>query len=167
MLGARTFYALTLFSAVDCGMVAGIFLPFSTFAIRGLARLPPAQGAAAMQSVNLMVARGSRVVDPWFGVVFMGTSGLCFFETAISVPHLPDARAVFLVTGGVLFLLGNAVVTLLFNIPLNDALAVVEPSSAGGMKVWARFLHNWTIWNHVRVATAFLAAMLFVFSLLR
>jgi uncharacterized membrane protein len=96
----------------------------------------------------------------------MGTSVLCFFVAAISVPHLPDAHAVFLVTGGALFLLGNAVVTLLFNIPLNDALAAVEPSSADGTKVWTRFLHNWTIWNHVRVATAFLAAMLFVFSLL-
>ncbi len=35
-----------------CGLVAGVFFAFSTFVMSGLARLPPADGIRAMQSIN-------------------------------------------------------------------------------------------------------------------
>jgi len=45
-------FILTLVSALGCGLIAGVFFAFSAFVMKALARLPPAQGIAAMQSIN-------------------------------------------------------------------------------------------------------------------
>jgi uncharacterized membrane protein len=41
-------FALTLFAALGCGVVAGVFFAFSAFVMRALASLPALQGIAAM-----------------------------------------------------------------------------------------------------------------------
>jgi len=41
-------FALTLLVAIGCGIVGGVFFGFSTFVMKALARLPAAQGLAAM-----------------------------------------------------------------------------------------------------------------------
>ena len=48
-------FALTLVSALGCGLVAGIFFAFSAFMMKALSRLPPEEGIAAMQSINVAV----------------------------------------------------------------------------------------------------------------
>ncbi len=55
--------------------------------------------------------------------------------------------------------------TVVGNIPLNDALAIVAPDSAEGTTLWTRYLTDWTFWNHVRTAAALLAATLFAIAL--
>jgi uncharacterized membrane protein len=57
-----------------------------------------------------------------------------------------------------LYLVGAIGVTFMFNVPRNDALAVVDPTSADGVTLWAGYLTSWTAWNHVRTAAAFAAA---------
>jgi uncharacterized membrane protein len=49
-------------------------------------------------------------------------------------------------------------VTIVFNVPLNDALAKVNPDSTDGANLWASYLTNWTVWNHIRTAAALTAA---------
>jgi len=34
-------FALTLFAALGCGLVGGVFFAFSTFVMKALSRLPP------------------------------------------------------------------------------------------------------------------------------
>ena len=46
--------ALTVVTALGCGLNAGVFFAFSSFVMKALARLQPAQGIAAMQSINLV-----------------------------------------------------------------------------------------------------------------
>jgi len=46
-------------------------------------------------------------------------------------------------------------------VPLNDALATVDPASPEGANRWASYLVTWTNWNHVRTAGAILAAVAF------
>ena len=45
---------------------------------------------------------------------------------------------------------GMLVVTLLFNVPLNNRLAKVAPDSAEGATLWSHYLKVWTGWNHPR-----------------
>ena len=40
----RLLFALTLVSALGCGLVAGVLFAFSSFVMNALARLPAAQG---------------------------------------------------------------------------------------------------------------------------
>jgi len=69
--------------------------------------------------------------------------------------------------GSLLYLGGVIMVTRVFNIQRNDALAAVESTSAQGAVLWARFVDTWTAWNHVRTLTALLAAACFTIRLTR
>lgn len=61
----------TVLSALGCGLMAGVFFAFSTFVMKALGALPPAQGIAAMQSINV------AVINRWFMAAFFGTALLC------------------------------------------------------------------------------------------
>jgi uncharacterized membrane protein len=51
---------------------------------------------------------------------------------------------------------------MVFNVPLNDALAAVDPSSAEAASVWARYLNDCAMWNHVRTISSTVACALFI-----
>lgn len=151
-------FALKLFSALGCGLIAGVFFAFSTFVMRALARLQPAQGIAAMQSINI------TAINPLFMMALFGTAAPCIFLVFSSFKlHQPGAA--YLLIGSLLYLVGTVGVTMVFNVPLNDALAKVDPGSAEGAKLWASYLVNWTMWNHIRSAAALAAAALLIVGL--
>jgi uncharacterized membrane protein len=52
--------------------------------------------------------------------------------------------------GGGFYLIGTIFVTIVFNVPRNDALAVPALTSSEAGKYWADYLTSWTAWNHVR-----------------
>jgi uncharacterized membrane protein len=66
-----------------------------------------------------------------------------------------------------LYLAGNFLVTMVCNVPLNNALDGVDPASADGPTRWAQFVNEWIAWNHVRTATALAAAALLTIGLLK
>ncbi|NJM76418.1 MAG: DUF1772 domain-containing protein [Acaryochloridaceae cyanobacterium RU_4_10] len=152
-------FALKLFAALGCGLIAGVFFAFSTFMMSALARLQPAQGIAAFQSINI------TVYNPWFMGTFLGTAVACIFLAIASLLKWQQLGAAYLLVGSLLYLVGTVGVTILFNVPLNDALAVVDPGSADGASLWSSFLPNWTNWNHVRTAAALAAAAAFTLQL--
>jgi len=156
---AKIIFILTFLAALGCGMVAGIFFAFSNFVMKALARLPPDQGIAAMQSINV------DVINRWFFAVFFGTA-LCCLVLAVSSLfrwHKPDA--VYLISGGLLYVVGTILVTIVCNVPLNEAMAAVDPTTANANGVWANYLKNWTLWNHVRTIAALAAAASFSVAL--
>jgi uncharacterized membrane protein len=114
-------YGLTLLAALGCGLIAGVFFAFSAFVMTALARIAPASGIAAMQSINIVV------INPLFLGVFFGTALICL---ALAVAELamwrPPASA-WLLAGSALYLVGTILVTMRGNVPLNNALAAVEP----------------------------------------
>ena len=120
--------------------------------MQALARLPPAQGIAAMQSINV------AAITP----VFMGA----LFGTRRSVRRSGGRRAVDVgrtrchlgAVGGLLYLVGAIAVTMAFNAPRNNALAAVVPESAEGVGLWARYVTEWAAWNHVRTGACLAAA---------
>jgi uncharacterized membrane protein len=145
-------FALKLFSTLGCGLIAGVFFAFSSFVMSALARLQPAQGIAAMQSINI------TVINPLFMAAFLGTGAACIFLAISSLLKWYQPGAAYLLLGSLLYLIGTIGVTIVFNVPLNEALARVEPSSTEGAKLWASYLTNWTLWNHIRAAAALAAA---------
>jgi uncharacterized membrane protein len=54
---------------------------------------------------------------------------------------------------------------MVFNVPLNNALAVVDPASADAASLWSRYVSSWTAWNHVRTVAALAAAASFTLAL--
>lgn len=154
-----SFFALKLFAALGCGLVAGVFFAFSTFVMSALSRLQPMQGIAAMQAINI------TVINPLFMTAFLGTAGVCIVLAVSSLLRWHQPSAASLLIGSLLYLIGTVLVTIVFNVPLNEALAKVEPSSTDGANLWTSYLTNWTLWNHMRTVAALVAAALFTIAL--
>ncbi|MEH1937599.1 MAG: anthrone oxygenase family protein [Nostoc sp.] len=152
LITQQHYFALKLFSALGCGLIAGVFFAFSSFVINALARLQPAQAIAAMQSINI------TVINPLFMAVFLGTAVACILLFVSSLLRRHQPGAIYLLVGSLFYLVGTFGVTIVFNVPLNEALARVEPDSTIGASLWSSYLANWTIWNHIRAAAALAAA---------
>jgi uncharacterized membrane protein len=152
-------YVVTLLSALGCGLIAGVLFAFSAFVMNALARLPPAQGIAAMQSINV------AVINPWFMTAFLGTAALCILLAAASLFTWHQPGSGYRLAGSVLYLAGTILVTMACNVPRNDALAAVDPASADGASLWAGYVTSWTAWNHVRTAAALAAALVLTLAL--
>jgi uncharacterized membrane protein len=149
--------ALTLITALGCGVIAGVFYAFSTFVMKALARLPAAQGAAAMQSINI------AAVNPWFMTPFVGTAGASLLLLASTLFRWAEPKSAYMLTGGLLYAVGTFGVTLRFSVPLNDRLAKLDPTSSEAADFWPRYVSLWTAWNHVRAVAAWAAtALLFI-----
>jgi uncharacterized membrane protein len=71
-----------------------------------------------------------------------------------------DPGALWFLLGAASYIVGTFLVTIVFNVPLNNALAAVQPAGAEAAGVWTRYLTDWVAWNHVRTATSLAAMML-------
>lgn len=143
-MGQSALNALAFVTAVACGLIAGVFFAFSSFIMAGLGRIPAPQGAAAMQSINV------TVINPVFMGVFLGAGVASLVLIIGAFRGLAAPGAVWMLAGGLLYLVGSIGVTMVLNVPLNNALAAVDPASTEGAQVWARYLTDWTFWNTVR-----------------
>lgn len=152
-------YALTFVAALGCGLIAGVFFAFSTFVMKALRRLPPQEGIAAMQSINVVV------INPAFLTVFVGTALVCALLIIVAFMRYQQSDAVWLLIGGGLYVFGTFAVTGMRNVPMNNALAAVTPADPESAISWARYLAGWTFWNHVRTVAALAATVAFIVSI--
>jgi hypothetical protein len=76
-----------------------------------------------------------------------------------------EEGAIVMLAAGVVYVVGMFVVTMVFNVPLNDALAAVDPAASSAAPLWARYLQDWTFWNHVRTIASSGAAILFTVAI--
>jgi uncharacterized membrane protein len=76
-----------------------------------------------------------------------------------------EPGALAIAAGGVIYVLGMFVVTMVFNVPLNNALARSEPMSADTAPLWARYLKDWRAWNHLRTVASTAASAFFTWAL--
>jgi uncharacterized membrane protein len=139
--------------------VAGVFFAFSTFVMSALARLQPKEGITAMQSINI------TAINPLFMLAIFGTAGVCLLLAVSSLMKWQQPNAVYVLVGSLLYLVGAVGVTIAFNVPMNDALAIAKPDSTEGAALWADYLTDWTFWNHVRMIASLAAAALFTLAL--
>ena len=143
---------LTFCAALGAALIAGVFFAFSAFVMTALARLPAAQGFAAMQSINIVV------INPAFFLAFFGTAAASVLLVVTYLLGWHEANGIYVLVGSLLYLLGTILVTIMFNVPRNNRLAAVDPASADGVGVWAEYVPSWTAWNHARTAAALAAA---------
>jgi uncharacterized membrane protein len=149
----------TLIAAVGAGVMAGFFFAFSTCVMKALSRLSPTQGIIAMQSINV------TVINPLFLTVFFGTALACAFLTIVLFLGWQGPGSGFLVVGSSLYLFGAILVTIFCNVPRNERLAGVDPTSTEGARLWTVYLTAWTAWNHVRTAASAGAAAALILAL--
>lgn len=146
-------------TVLGSGLVAGIFVAFSTFIMPALARVAPAHGIAAMQSIN------STILGSPFMPLFFGSTLAAVVLAGLALVDWRGLLSLTMLAGGLVYLAGMFLCTILRNVPLNRELAVMQPGQAEAAETWARYLEQWTFWNHVRSLASLLACVLFLLAL--
>lgn len=153
------FHPLVFLAALGSGLVAGVFFAFSTFVMAALARLPAPAGAAAMNAINI------TVVTPPFMIALFGTGLAALAVAATALLNWNTDGAALALAGAVFYVVGVILVTIVFNVPLNNQLAAVAPGSAAEAGLWQRYLRVWVNWNHVRTVAPLASMVLFMLAM--
>lgn len=137
----EVFAGVTLVAAVlAAGLIAGLFYSYACSVMPGLARTDDRAYVESMRGINVAILNG------WFALSFGGAPVLA---AATGLLHLrEDLRAGLpWIIAGFVLLVATVVVTMLFNVPLNNALV------AGGSDFAAvreHFETAWVRWNVLR-----------------
>jgi uncharacterized membrane protein len=150
---------LMLLSATGAGLVAGIFFAFSAFVMTALGRLSAPNGISAMQSINV------AVLNPVFFSVFFGTGAVSLALAIAALVRWSAHDALYPLVGALLYVVGCVLVTVVFNVPLNNKLKAVDPESSDGASLWSAYLTTWTAWNTVRTVASLAASVLFTLAM--
>lgn len=150
---------LLWFSVISCGLLAGLYFAFSAFVMTALGRIDQAAGVAAMNAINVVIVRSA------FMPLFLGSTAACALLALLAVFRFDQPGAAMMLAGGIAYVIGMFVFTIVFNVPLNNALAAADPAGAETAQLWSRYLQDWTFWNHVRTVASTVALALFVAAL--
>ena len=90
----------------------------------------------------------------WFGTAVLGIAA-----AVLSGGH-PAA-----ISAAVLYAVGAVGITGLRNVPLNEALDEVDPTSADADDAWSRYRVSWTRWNTLRTLICAAASIGFALAL--
>ena len=141
---------LALLSLLFSGAMFGFFFAWVCSTMWGLDAADPNVAIAAMQAMNASVRN-------WvFAPAFFGTPVLLIVTALAALMRRERRAAVCFALAGILYVLGAMLPTMTANVPLNEALALVEtplgPAEAG--EAWRAYSGPWQDWNAVRAAAA-------------
>ncbi|MGH2560335.1 MAG: DUF1772 domain-containing protein [Thermomicrobiales bacterium] len=138
------------------GAMAGLFYAFSVSAMRGLDGIDAAHAIPAMQSIN------RKILNPVFFVTFFGAPVAALATGGLLLALDERWAAVVFGLAAATYVLGTLVLTVVVNVPMNDALDVAEvPTDANdAARLWADFSTRWTWWNTLRTVFSALSLLL-------
>jgi uncharacterized membrane protein len=158
---STTFFVLLQLSILAYALVAGVFLAFSDFIMRSLALTGGVGGVEAMQVIN-------REVFRWvFMALFLGMAAVSVLIAGYAWVALSGPAGTLIGLAALVYLVGCFGVTVVFNVPMNEALAEMELNTEATRDYWLQtYVPRWTFWNSVRTSAAALSAALLLFGLL-
>jgi uncharacterized membrane protein len=151
---------LTFVAALGAATSGGVFFAFSSFVMAALRRLPPAQGIAAMQSMNVMAP------TPVFMTALFGTGALSVVLSVWALADWDGSYSPYLLAGSVIYVASADVLTIGYHVPRNNALAKADPQDPDAAAQWTQYDTEWTRMNHLRVIGALAATALFIVALM-
>ncbi|MEO1003172.1 MAG: anthrone oxygenase family protein [Cyanobacteria bacterium J06638_7] len=150
---------LIIICAVGTAAAGGALFTFSNFTMEGLKRLPPAQGIAAMQSIN------RAAPSPLFMLLLFGTGAACLGMMLLAGMHLEQPGSSLRLSAGGIYIASVIVTTITYHVPRNNRLDRVDPDSAEGAGCWEVYQREWIPMNHIRSLAPLASAALIAFSL--
>ena len=147
-------------SALLTGLSAGLFYSYSCSVNLGLNKLPDAEYLRAMQQIN------KAILNPAFFASFMGSVLVLVLASWLSYSLQHAFQLKMLLTATSIYAIGVLGITILGNVPLNEALANFDIHAATSSEILRQrelFEQPWNRFHGVRTCCAFLA---FVFTLI-
>ncbi|MEM1284558.1 MAG: anthrone oxygenase family protein [Pseudomonadota bacterium] len=157
---STAFFVFAQLAVIAYAAVGGVFLAFSDFIMRSLARTGGDGGIDAMQTIN-------REVFRWvFMAMFLGLAAVSLLLMAIGLTQIGGIAGVQIALAGLAYVVGCFLVTVVFNVPMNETLARMNLSSTVTRDYWTgTYLPRWTFWNTVRAGACMVAAGLLLLGL--
>lgn len=157
-----SFKSLTLFAALLLtGLSAGLFYAWTVSVIPGTRKVIDTTYLESMQSIN------RAILNPAFYLVFMGSPLVLILST---IQHFRSGTIFwYLLAATLLYFIGTFGVTLFGNVPLNDALDVLDLeklSDASKNEFRKSYEVRWNQLHWIRTAfsvLSFISALLGVF----
>ncbi|MFK8021123.1 MAG: DUF1772 domain-containing protein [Pseudomonadales bacterium] len=159
MISQTALTLLVSIAAVGAGLMAGIYFVFSTFVMHALQELPQIDAAKVMNAINRVIQRSL------FMPLFFGTTVLYAWLLYVASQDYGSAGNLVLIMSAFSYVIGMFLITLVFNVPLNNKLARAEASEDQLCETWQAYTVVWIRWNHVRTLCSLLCASLSVFYL--
>ncbi|MEO1162046.1 MAG: anthrone oxygenase family protein, partial [Pseudomonadota bacterium] len=106
-----------------CGLIAGVFLAFSDFVMKSLAAASPAGGIEAMQLIN------RKVYGSIFLLLLVAMLGVAAALALYASVYVTGPAFYWIICGSVLYAVGVFVVTVVFNVPMNQQLDAMDHES--------------------------------------
>lgn len=153
---------LTSIAAIASAAAAGMMFVFSTFVMRGLDRTGPVNAITAMRGINAEANSNAP-----FLLAYLGAAVLAVAVGVVAVVRFREPGSGWLLAGAILGVLG-AIITIAFNVPLNNHLDTVDPvglAVADAAREWQAYFCTWTAWNHARTLNAIVASVLMLVGL--
>lgn len=141
-------FTVIFFTCIGTGIMAGLFFSFSTFIMEALGEVSSESGMNAMKSIN------KKILNPLFGVIFFGTALMTLFLFIATLVSSEWNGRTYIISGSLLYLVGTFLVTIIFNVPLNDLLEKEDSTDYSSQQIWRSYIKKWTVWNHIRTVTA-------------
>lgn len=147
-----------LFLALWSAIVGGNFSAFSEFIMSALKKTEPAGGIEAMQNINRDVIKTQFVA----GILSIAAFSAIFAVYSLFV--FEGAALVTLILASLVFLASVFLVTMLGNVPMNDALARLDHDSLDARIYWEKYTRTWTLLNHARSFGSILTSGLYIIA---
>jgi uncharacterized membrane protein len=161
-MNTSPFVILTSLAALAGAAAAGMMYVFSTFVMRGLDRTGPLAAITAMRGMNAEANANAAFLLGYFSATI-----LALVVGVMAAVKLAQPGSWWVLIGAILVVLG-AIVTMVFNVPLNNHLDTVNPdglSAADAAREWQAYFSTWTAWNHARTVTSIVGAALMLVGL--
>lgn len=150
---------LTATTALATALVGGVFFIFSVTIMRAFAGITAPAGISAMQEINVVI------VGSMFLPLFIGAAITSAVLAVYGFLELPVTQAYWLIAGAIFYIAGSFILTIACNVPLNNALAAVDASSAEAIPVWTKYLSEWAMWNHLRTVASVLSSACMIMAI--
>jgi uncharacterized membrane protein len=154
---------ILIITATLTALSAGLFYAYSCSVNPGLGKLSDREYINAMNSINV------AILNPVFFASFMGTQ--VFLPLSAYLNYAPgfNTRFILLLIAALVYAIGVFGVTMFGNVPLNDALASFNTTTASAKEITdhrAMFEDSWNFLHNIRTIANVISLILVIVSCL-
>lgn len=138
------------------GAIFGFFYAWVCSTMWGLDAADPRLAIGAMQAMN------ASVRNAVFAPAFFGTPLAQLVAAVLAIMARRGRSAIAFGIAALVYLGGGLLLTLLVNVPMNEALALVAipADAASAAAVWRAYSEPWQMWNLLRTAASGISLLL-------
>lgn len=142
----RLLLPMSMLSLLSIGAIFGFFYAWVCSTMWGLDAVDPRVAIAAMQAMNASVSNAV------FFPAFFLTPIILVATAFIAMRQKRNRSATLLAAGAALYFAGAFVVTVMVNVPMNEALAeaAVPTDADAAHRIWQAYSPQWQVWNSLR-----------------